>query len=586
MTQYLREVLALLGPDRRRLAWIIVAFVLSSALEVVGLGLVAPFVQIVVGGEGAAGPDWFARFLPTGGDRFATLAAFGIVVVLVFAAKATTAIALNFVVIRFCQQQEVRMRGELLSAFFAMPHDQVQRRNLADHVQAITQLTGLFAGGVLLPGLKTVGELLLCVAILGALAWYDPAALCVLLAGAGVLIFAYDRWFRRRLRETGELRNVSMQSLIRGVNEAFDGSRELRLLGRQGMLYRSIMRDAAVYAGAMTRMQAVAAAPRYLLETVMVTFVLGISILFALRGQQGDSALAAVGVFGFAAARLLPAANYLASNLVQVRFYRDTVRRLSADHEWVRNPEPAVAVPPLAAAARFEELDLRDVSYAYAGAATPALSAINLRIRRGECVGIVGSSGSGKSTLAGILSGLMRPSSGDVLLNGRVVRPGESAWDGLVAYLPQTPFLLDGSFAENIAFSRDSTEIDRDGVWRAVVAARLEGVVARVGAGIDGRVGERGGALSGGERQRVILARAIYFDRPLLIFDESTSALDIDLEREVVEQVAMLRGSRTVVVIAHRLAALQHCDRVIRLDAGRVVRVGSREEVIGGSVGI
>ena len=585
MTKYLREVLALLGPDRQRLAWIIVAFALSSALEVVGLGLVAPFVRIVVGGEGAAEPDWFVWILPRGGDRLTVLAAFGTVVVLVFATKAATAIALNFTVIRFCQQQEVRMRGELLSAFFAMPHDEVQRRNLAEHVQAITQLTGLFAGGVLLPGLRTVGELLLCTAILGALAWYDLSALCVLLAGAGVLIFAYDRWFRRRLRESGEARNASMQSLIRGVNEAFDGSRELRLLGRQGMLYRSIMRDAEAYASAMTRMQAVAAAPRYLLETVMVTFVLGISVLFALRGQQGESALAAVGVFGFAAARLLPTANYLASNLVQLRFYRDTVRRLSADYGWVHNPVLPTAVPPTASTAHFEELDLRDVGYEYAGATKSVLSAINFRIRRGECVGIVGPSGSGKSTLAGILSGLLRPSSGDVLLNGRVVRPGESAWDGLVAYLPQTPFLLDGSFAENIALSRDVADIDRDGVWRAVVAARLEGVVARVGAGIDGSVGERGGSLSGGERQRVILARAIYFDRPLLIFDESTSALDIDLERELVEQIAMLRGSRTVVVIAHRLAALQHCDRVIRLDAGRVVQVGSREDVIGGSLG-
>lgn len=585
MTEYLREVLSLLGPDRRRLVWIIVAFALSSALEVVGLGLVAPFVRIVIGGEGAAGPDWFARFLPPGRDRLTALAMFGIVVVLVFAAKAATAIALNFVVIRFCQQQEVRLRGQLLSAFFAMPHDQVQRRNLADHVQAITQLTGLFAGGVLLPGLRTLGELLLCLAILAALAWYDPAALCVLLVGAGVLILAYDRWFRRRLRESGEARNSSMQSLIRGVNEAFDGSRELRLLGRQGMMYRSIMRDAAAYASAMTRMQAVAAAPRYLLETVMVTFVLGISVLFALRGQQGDSALAAVGVFGFAAARLLPAANYLASNLVQVRFYRDTVRRLGADYRWMRNPGPPDSMPRVDVVARFEEIDLRDVSYEYAGSAMPALSAINIRIRRGECVGIVGSSGSGKSTLAGILSGLLRPSSGDVLLNGRPVCPGESAWDGLVAYLPQTPFLLDGSFAENIALSREASDIDRDGVRRAIVAARLEGVVARVGAGIDGSVGERGGALSGGERQRVILARAIYFDRPLLIFDESTSALDVDLEREVVEQIAMLRGSRTVVVIAHRLAALRHCDRVIRLDAGRVVQVGSREDVIGGPPG-
>jgi ABC-type multidrug transport system fused ATPase/permease subunit len=578
---YWHEVRTLLGRDRRKLFWIAGAFAAISTLEVLGLGMVGPFIQVVASGETAALPGWMnfrVRGVP--GAETALLA-LGLLMTAVFIAKSACSILLNFVVVRFCQQQEVRIRGDLLSAYLSMPYERMQRRNSAELVQSVTHLTGLFAGGVLLPGLRAFGDALVGVVLLGALAWTDPAALSILLVGAVGLLVAYDRWFRRRLREIGTQQNESMQAIIRGVNESFDGFRETRIFGRQPDFFESTMQDVQRYADAMTRMQVVASAPRYLLETVMVAFVIAVSLLAISRGESGQQALSTIGVFGFAAARLLPSANYMAVNIVQLRYYQDAVHRLFLDYMESTGDLAVGDEESRSGRHDFSTIELDDVGYTYPGADRPALEGISLRVHRGECVGIIGPSGAGKSTMANVLSGLVEPTSGRLLVDGRPLAAVGMSWISMVSYLPQSPFLFDGSLEQNIALTRTDALIDRPKLREAVRLSRLEELVTRLPKGLASSAGTRGGSISGGEAQRVVLARALYFDRPIVIFDESTSAMDPALEREVVEQVQGIRGTKTIFVIAHRVAALCHCDRIYRLVDGRLVECGSPRDMLG-----
>mgnify|MGYP001812607483 CR=1 FL=1 len=216
----------------------------------------------------------------------------------------------------------------------------------------------------------------------------------------------------------------------------------------------------------------------------------------------------------------------------------------------------------------FDVIELRDVGYSYDDR-TPAISAIDLTIRRGEVLGIIGPSGSGKSTLLQVLLRLRLPTTGEVLLDGLdYTEISAAAWTRLVAVVPQEPQLIEASIADNIAFLRpDVSRVDAE---RAAEAAHIAGEIRELDDGFDTALGPRGSGLSGGQKQRVAFARALAGNPQLLILDEPTSALDAESERRVRETIAELKGRVTLVIVAHRSSTLEVCDRVVSMAAGRV----------------
>jgi ATP-binding cassette subfamily C protein len=238
-----------------------------------------------------------------------------------------------------------------------------------------------------------------------------------------------------------------------------------------------------------------------------------------------------------------------------------------------------------------QSITCEDVSFVYEEAARPfdslalaqgkpALQDITLTIHRGESVGIVGPTGAGKSTLVDVLLGLLRPTSGRVLVDGDDLAGYEHAWQRLIGYVPQDPYLLDDTLRRNIAFGVPDSTIDEQRLARASTLAQLDEFVRQLPQGLETVVGEDGVRLSGGQRQRVAIARALYHDPDVLVFDEATAALDNQTEREVTRAIAALHGQRTLIVIAHRLTTVESCDRLIFLRDGRLVGVGPYAELL------
>ncbi|MGA6826601.1 lipid A export permease/ATP-binding protein MsbA [Nitrospira sp. NS4] len=224
-------------------------------------------------------------------------------------------------------------------------------------------------------------------------------------------------------------------------------------------------------------------------------------------------------------------------------------------------------------------LELQGVSLSYAGQTAAALSGVDLSIRAGEVVALVGSSGSGKSTLVSLLPRFYQPTSGRILLDGTPLEsyslPSLRARIGIVS---QDVVLFDDTVANNIAFGRPGATAQD--VERAAVQAYAHDFITRLPEGYATMIGERGVKLSGGERQRLAIARAILRDPPLLILDEATSALDTESERIVQMALANLMKNRTTVVIAHRLSTVQNANRIVVLDRGTIAEIGSHEELL------
>ena len=215
-----------------------------------------------------------------------------------------------------------------------------------------------------------------------------------------------------------------------------------------------------------------------------------------------------------------------------------------------------------------ESIEFENVSYQYPGAVKQSLSEISLRIARGTSVAIIGPTGAGKTTLVDLLLGLLEPSSGRILINGVELSGVIASWQRSIGYVPQDIYLTDDTIRGNIALGIPAAEIDGNAVELAINAAQLDAFVASLPAGLETVVGERGVRLSGGQRQRIGIARALYHNPAVLIFDEATSSLDSDTEEFVIEAVDALRGSRTIIVIAHRLSTIRNCDQAFALRDG------------------
>jgi ATP-binding cassette, subfamily B, bacterial PglK len=226
-----------------------------------------------------------------------------------------------------------------------------------------------------------------------------------------------------------------------------------------------------------------------------------------------------------------------------------------------------------------KKLHLDGVSYRYPGTAQEALADVDLEIRRGETIGIVGPTGGGKSTLVDVILGLLPPTTGQVTVDGMDIRENLPAWHDNIGVVPQLVFLLDDTLRRNIALGLGDDEIDDAKVWEAVRLAQLDGFVCSLSAGLDTVVGERGVRISGGQRQRVAIARALYRQPTVLVFDEGTSALDNLTEGELVSSLEKLRGERTIITVAHRLTTVRRCDRIVMIENAKVSDVGSFDEL-------
>ncbi len=323
--------------------------------------------------------------------------------------------------------------------------------------------------------------------------------------------------------------------------------------------------------------------PRLLIEAVSVASVLAVIMGLLSMGQSLDKLMPQLTAFAFAAVRLLPSTTRISGAVNSAAFQEpmldNLIKNLNAakDFEQQKQKEQQDELRRQEEAEkRGEQLtyekqfELSHIHFRYPNAETDVLDDADMVIPAGASVGIVGASGSGKTTAVDILLGLLKPQSGSVLTDGWDIRSDYSGWLSHLSYIPQTIYMLDDTIRANVAFGLRAEEIDDAKVWEAVKEAQLGPFIDSLPDGIETKIGERGVRLSGGQRQRIGIARALYTDPELVILDEATSALDNETEAAIMESINSLHGRKTLVIIAHRLSTIEECDKIFRVEDGKI----------------
>jgi ABC-type bacteriocin/lantibiotic exporter with double-glycine peptidase domain len=299
-------------------------------------------------------------------------------------------------------------------------------------------------------------------------------------------------------------------------------------------------------------------------------------------------------IFGIASIRLIPAVNSLVQAIAQVRNFSYVVDRLYLDLKEIEQQQQEIDdslatsnIKNLASKSSNQsvmpfshKLSLQNIIYRYPEVSTNAINNISFDIYKGQSIGLIGKSGSGKTTLVDIILGLLYPKSGDIQVDDVSIYQNLRAWQNLIGYIPQSIFLTDETIEKNIAFGTPDHLIDQAKLEKAIKSAQLEELIQELPQGLKTEVGERGVRLSGGQRQRVGIARALYHEREILVLDEATSALDNETEQLVNESIKSLSGTKTMIIIAHRLSTVEHCDRLYLLGQGKILKSGTYQEVV------
>ncbi len=569
--------LLLLPPGERWRWWLLVpAMGTAAMLEAAGAALIFTLVE-VVHDRARAGDLLVTRAVAAGLglSPHEVLVPFSAAVAGFYLVKNATVGLVEWFIHRRAAAAVTHVSARLLTAYLAAPfslHLGTRSSALIRNVHDAVELT---YRGALLSMASAISELVLALGLFAVLVHTAPELSLGLGLGVGGFFLLTLTATRRAFTRWGEAMHRLRASALSSLQQGLGGMREVRVLGREAFFadaYRALRAEM----GRLSVWRGVAdSLPRLLLETAFVTGVCGMVVGFFWAGEL-DRVVVLLGVLAYAGFRLFPVVQRILHHIAAVRFSAASMDELLSELGRFELPAPQGPLP-----ARFERsLRFESVSLTYPDAASPALAGLDLELSPGERLGVVGPTGAGKSTFIDLLLGLLDPTEGTIFIDGEPLPPRRRAWQRRIGFVPQSPHLLDDTLTKNVAFGVPEAEIDEARVKEAARLAQLGPLIDRLPHGLHTVVGERGQRLSGGERQRVAVARALYHRPSVLVFDEATSALDTVTESALMDALDGLSREHTVVLVAHRIATVAGCDRILVLEGGIATGL-DRPEVLG-----
>jgi ATP-binding cassette subfamily C protein len=466
----------------------------------------------------------------------------------------------------------------LLARYLGAEYPFHARRRSASLIEPMARASDIAYELVAGSAINILAEAVIIAALAIVLVFSAPPITLATIAIVLALVLVPVVMTRRAWERIGESERRLYQQQLHLLQQSLGAIKDVTVTGRQAFFeerFRDVKRDL----GATKQRRAWSATlARLGVEATLILSLLLVVFLVMRQDMPGAGIVSVLALFAYTGFRVVPSANRIMLNVGYMREAHAWVRNMDEDMRKLRPP----AAKPYEHDRRLMQASLacENVSFGYEGGPPYALDNVSFTIERGQSVGIVGPTGAGKSTLVDVLLGLLPPTIGRVLIDGEPLEGRERSWQRQVGYVSQDVYLLDDSLRRNIAFGLPDGAIDETRLVAAIAQARLDEVVAALPERLETVVGENGTRLSGGQRQRVAIARALYHDPPVLFFDEATAALDNQTEREVAEAIANVRGSRTIIAIAHRLSTVKNCDRLIYLRDGKLAGVGTYQELI------
>ena len=568
--------------DKYKIALLLCIMVAGSFLELLGVAVFQPFVNIIMMPDSIQENPYLARIYQMFGcsttESFLTVVALGIIVI--YVVKNVYLWVEQNLIMKFTYGMQQKLSTRLLTTYLSEPYTFHLNKNIAELQRSMQEDTGLFTQ-VLMHTLQLVAEVVVCI-VLGVYLFTVSTSITVVIVGLLILcVVLFTKITKRFTEQLGKEAQVYKGKLYQWVNQSLGGVKEVKVLNREEFFVSSYKKYYGLYIKGVRINRLLSITPKYMVEAVCMTGLL-IAIIIKLNFGHGEleNFIPQLATFAVAAFRLLPSVGRINEHVNNILYAVPSVDLIYGDLKGIEDYQESKGEEEGKEWSFEHGITAKHITYAYPNTDTNVLEDANCVIPKGKTVAFIGSSGAGKTTMADIILGLLAPQRGKILVDDIDVFKNLTMWHHQIGYIPQVIYLSDDTIRNNIAFGIHEDQIDEEAVRTALKKAQLAEFVDTLPDGLDTIVGDRGVRLSGGQRQRIGIARALYHDPEILVLDEATSALDNETETAVMEAIESLQGSKTMIIIAHRLTTIQNADIIYEVGDGKVTE-RSKEYVFG-----
>ena len=571
---------------------VFVCMVLNSGFELLGVSAIYPFLQMMLSPIEIRG-KWYISWLYYFNSNFSEktiLLLLGIAIIVVYLFKNTFMIVGAYVRVSFATKFQRDLSVKMLSSYLNHPYQFFLNTNSSEMMRGI----GGDVGGVyqiLLNVFTLVAESMTITVLAVFLLMTDVFMTVGAMTLAFLCLVATILGFKNAMKKAGERARVAAGLRYKYGQQAVSGIKEIMVLDRKENFKELYSEAALLEQKCLVTNGVIDACPDRILEGVCIGGIIGIVCIRIASGIEVGSFIPVLGTFAMAAFKILPSISKISTRINAIIYYQASLQgaydnlKEANEYEKLRREyvlDAKKTDDDTLKNIRFNsELKIESITWKYLNAKENVLQNVGLTIKKGQSVALIGSSGAGKTTLADIIMGLLRPQSGTIYMDGTDIFTIPHQWARIIGYVPQAVFLIDDTVRRNVAFGLKKDEISDEKVWEALKQAQLKEFVQSLPHGLDTIVGERGVKFSGGQRQRIAIARALYENPDILVLDEATSALDSETETAVMESIDALQGSKTLIIVAHRLTTIRNCDVIYEIKDGVAVQ-RQKEEVLKG----
>ena len=430
--------------------------------------------------------------------------------------------------------------------------------------------------GILMAIISLASEVVVFVLICGVLIVTDWKLVLVLIFISGIVTLVLFKVLKPKLNSLGMTNQAIQSRIAKWRIQAIYGIKDVKVLHRESFFADNYESNGKIGAKLNQKYAIINALPRILIETIFMVSILGYLVVCVALGDDMTQMLPTLTAFGLAAVRLLPCVNRINTYLTDISYFRPCLdyvyENMNINEISKKTNQTLLPVDETKTMKLRNRIELKDIVYAYPNTDTLIFNHADMEIPYGKSIGIMGPSGAGKSTIVDILLGLLKVHEGQILCDGDNVFDNYPAWLAQIGYIPQSIYLVDEPIRNNIAFGITDDEIDDNRIWQVLEEAQLKEFIQTLPEGLDTTIGDRGVRLSGGQRQRLGIARALYHNPEILVFDEATTALDNETEAAVMEAINSFHGKKTMVIIAHRLNTIEKCDIIYKVEGGKITQ--------------
>lgn len=545
-------------------------------LETAGIGLIIPFVQSLTS---ESINDNFLKivhifnFNPSNKKELITVIIY--FMFFIYTVKALYLTFFSYAQTKLLADLRVSLSNKLFNIYLNKPFQFHLRNNsskLIRNIDEISLVVSLFQFLILL-----ITELVVLVGVSIFIILYEPIGSLIVISFLSIFGYVFYKKVQIRAKEWGKGRQFHSGLKIKQLREGFISIKYIKILNRINEVLKVFTTNNIKLNSYEIKQNFTDSLPRLWLEWLVILGFILLIIIMLFLNKDFNYIVSVLGLFAAAAFRLMPSLTRIMNSIQKIIYNRpaiDIVYKEFQDYD--KNLK--TKKDNLSKVQFYKKINFKNVSFKYSGSDKLILDNLNFTIEAGSIVGIIGESGSGKTTLINLILGLLKPTDGEINIDNEDMLKNLPAWQNHIGYVPQDVYLVDDTIKKNIAFALPETTINDEAVDLAIKKSKLDELIDNLDKGKNTQIGEFGDRLSGGQKQRISIARALYSDPRVLIFDEFTNSLDLETEKKIIEEIINFKRDKTVIMIAHRLSTLKSCDSIYKIENSKIAKVENLNE--------